>query len=121
MEWLAYSYFHFGEHKKAYDVYKELLRKPETGEKTNIAAVTKRPMSICITRVSVDTTKDDFEYHVRNMLPTANVQCVLLDTRYPSYKSFKVNVMTEDTNKLLDPDEWPQGILVRKFFTPRQS
>jgi len=29
LEWLAYSYFHFGEHKKAYDVYKELLRKPD--------------------------------------------------------------------------------------------
>ena len=28
--------------------------------------------------------------------------------------------MTETTAKLLDPDNWLQGILVRKYYNPRQ-
>ena len=54
------------------------------------------------------------------MLPNANVQCTPLKTKFPTYESFQVNVVTETTDKLLDPDEWPQGILVRKYYNPRQ-
>ena len=82
--------------------------------KSNIEAVTKRPFSIFVTRASTDSTREDIEYHVRQMLPSANIKCTPLKTRYHSYKSYQVDVITDNTDKLLDPDEWPQGILVRK-------
>ena len=90
-----------------------------TGRTTNITAITKRPFNLFISRVSPDTTSDDIMYHARRLVPNANIECVPLNTRFPTYKSFKLTVVTESIDRLLDPSNWPTGILVRKSFKPR--
>lgn len=92
-----------------------------TGRSSNIAAVKKRTWSLFISRANTETTSDDIVYHVRSIMPRANVECNQLQTRYNTYKSFKLNVVCENIETLMDPNSWPEGILVRKFFTPRSN
>ena len=44
-----------------------------------------------------------------------------LETRSQYYKSFKISVPLLDRDFLLNPNIWPQGIIVRKFFKPKFS
>ena len=83
-----------------------------TGRNSNITAVTKRPWSLFISRASPNTTTDDIAYHVRSILPRANIECTTLKTRYPSYKSYKIGVVCESIDELLDPNNWPVVIYI---------
>ena len=88
---------------------------------SNIAVVTKRPWSIFISRVSPATTSDDISFHVRSIDPVANVECIKLQTRFPTYNSFRVNIVSEGIEEIMKAYNWPQGILIRKFFPPRRG
>ena len=44
-----------------------------------------------------------------------------LETRAPWYKAFKITLAAEDRDKLLDPELWPVGVFVRKFFRAKHS
>ena len=88
---------------------------------SNISVVTKRQWSIFISRVSPATTPDDIGFHVRSIEPDANVECIKLQTRFPTYNSFRVNIVSEDIERVMNTNNWPQGILIRKFFPPRRG
>ena len=45
--------------------------------------------------------------------------CVSLESRSEWSKSFKISVDLANRNKLLEPEFWPNGIFVRKFYKPR--
>ena len=47
--------------------------------------------------------------------------CEELKSRNPSSKSFKVTLNIKDRNKLLSSDVWPEDIICRKFFSPRNN
>ena len=46
-------------------------------------------------------------------------ECVALDSRSEWSKSFKISVDLANRDKLLEPELWPNGIVVRKFYKPR--
>ena len=39
-----------------------------------------------------------------------------LNSKFPSYSSFVISCSKNHENKLLDPDEWEEGLLVRPFY-----
>ena len=69
---------------------------------SNISVVTKRPWSVFISRVSPATTPDDIGFHVRSIEPNANVECIKLQTRFPTYNSFRVNIVSEDIERVMN-------------------
>ena len=49
------------------------------------------------------------------------VTCIELSKEPSQMKSFKVSVLSAHRDKLLDADNWPENIHVRKFFKPRNG
>ena len=48
-------------------------------------------------------------------------KCESLLSKNVNYKSFKVTLNLNDRLKLLSPDVWPEGIICRKFYSPRNN
>lgn len=66
--------------------------------------------------VSVESIRD----HVSKLCEDKVIQCEELQTRYKSYKSFKVGCPVQYYDKLMDGEMWPEGILVTKFVPQRK-
>ena len=47
--------------------------------------------------------------------------CEPLETKSRWYKSYKISVLLSHRDKLLQPEFWPEGIFVRKFFKARSK
>jgi len=69
---------------------------------------------------------DTLEYdHISK--DSVKVQCVQLKSKYNTYASFSVTVMVEELvkdrviNLLMSSDGWPEGVLVRKYYTNKPS
>jgi hypothetical protein len=79
--------------------------------------LTNRPW-IFLSRISTnETTESVLKYmNERNL---NGVECVELNTRYNTYKSFRLGVTEDIENQLLDGSFWPAGALVRKFVPTR--
>ena len=45
--------------------------------------------------------------------------CIALNTRNPNHTSFKISVALADRETLLSADVWPEGVICRKFHSPR--
>ena len=48
-------------------------------------------------------------------------KCECLPSRYVNSKSFKLTLNMHDRMRLLSPDVWPEGIVCRKYFSPRKN
>ena len=46
--------------------------------------------------------------------------CESLESKSKYYESFKITAVFTDKDKLLNPEFWPMGVFVRKFFKPKQ-
>ena len=45
--------------------------------------------------------------------------CVVLESKSSNSSSFKITLNLDDRLKLLSPDAWPEGIICRRFYSPR--
>ena len=45
--------------------------------------------------------------------------CIALESKSSSSSSFKITLNLDDRLKLLSPDSWPEGIICRRFYSPR--
>lgn len=58
-------------------------------------------------------------------VPNTDIVCEKLTTKFNSYMSFHVSISTVSTDvskiykSVLCADSWPEGVLVRKFFTKK--
>ena len=59
--------------------------------------------------------------YISDEIKIDNVKCESLQSRYENSKSFKLTLNMHDRMKLLSPDVWPEGIICRKYFTPRNN
>ena len=65
---------------------------------------------------------DTIDTHIIEHCKSSNVdakKCESLPTKSEWYSSFKVSVCMTDREKILNPDFWPCGVFVRKFFRAR--
>ena len=53
------------------------------------------------------------------MSPT--ISCVKISADESKVKSFKLTVLAENEDKLLDPSVWPENIRVRRYFYSRHN
>jgi len=92
-------------------------------------------VNIFVTRLHPDTASDEISACVTDALldvlkiklPSGNVKCATLKTKFDSYASFSVTVMIEEDLKndvidlLMSGECWPEGVLVRKFYMNRNG
>jgi hypothetical protein len=93
-----------------------------TGRSTSLRGVKSTPATaaVFVTRLAPGTTEDDICDYVRSVFGV-DACSEQLRTRYNTYASFKVVVKVKHIVKLMDPVLWPEEVLVRKFFVPRNT
>lgn len=97
--------------------------KPIVGTSTssNLKVVPKEHVAhLHVSRLSPSTTNDELKDFFGELIP--NVTCEKLISRRPEiYSSFKVTLPAELLQKVLDPNFWPEGVAVNKFFMKRRQ
>ena len=80
-----------------------------------------RNMDLFIGRCELNTTIEDIKSHCRDSCNVNVIECIDLQSKSQYFKSFKINVSLSDRNRLLAPELWPEGIIVKKFFRRRSQ
>ena len=85
---------------------------------TNLKAVS-RPVHIFGTRFYPNTTKAQIAEFINNQFKSGtSVDAVKLKTRYDIYALFKISITGVLFNDCFKLENWPEGILVKKFYNP---
>lgn len=89
-----------------------------SGSNNDIMA-TQRQIQLFVSRISPSTSIGDFTAMVKTEINEA--VCEKLTSKYPEkYSSFRVSINATSFEKAKDPNMWPDGSVVSKFFQSRQ-
>jgi hypothetical protein len=76
---------------------------------------------IFISRLSADTKSESVTEYIKQ-LTSGEVLCEEVQSKFPTYKSFKVGVDIGNKGNIMNPDIWPEGVLVSNYrFHNRKS
>lgn len=78
-----------------------------------------RIMDIYVGRCSKRSVPQELVDYCKNECNIQVHECTELVTKSVHFKAFKISVKMKDRNGLLNPELWPEGILVRKYFSSR--
>ena len=67
-----------------------------------------------------ETSVQDIEEHCQSLGVTVK-KCENLPNKSQWYSSFKISAEWNDRETILNAEFWPQGVFVRKFYTPRRQ
>lgn len=95
-------------------------KKPEQATEDFLLKVVDKKVSIFISRLQPDVTKETVEQFLTDA-DVDNIECEKLKTRYETYSSFKVTLTEIFADKVLDPSFWPAGTLVKRFVTAKKT
>ena len=86
-----------------------------------ISAVPKRGKvaHIFLSRMDPETSVEEIITHVKGAFDVTP-KCEKLKTRYDTYSSFAIECIVEDPACTLNPDKWPEGALIRRYFPPKR-
>ena len=89
-----------------------------TGSKagTRLASVAQtRKVQIFVSRLEPDLLPTTLKDYVREIIDD---ECAVekLNTRFPSYSSFVVTCDFGHLESVLNPEEWEDGVIIRRFF-----
>jgi hypothetical protein len=95
------------------------------------AVVTKRQIDMFVSRLPTDTNDDDIKECVVNVMSGQfcnDVRCVRLVPKHADlYSSYHIAVMVESSHMkqaielLNNADQWPEGLIVRRYFKPKNN
>ena len=113
---------------------KPLARLPVVGRSTTASklksVVTRRPVDMFVSRLHPDTEPSDLLNCVKDVLgeDCGDIECNKLKVKYTElYASYHISVSTDVRNlkRVIDllnaADSWPEGVLVRRFFKPKDG
>ena len=69
---------------------------------------------------TLETTEFDISGHCSE-LGVVFGECENLATKAGWYRAFRIVVDDSETDDLLSAEFWPEGVFVRKFYTPRRN
>ena len=107
-------------------VHKKKKRKPSSsivGSKkasdSGIMRSAPKCLDIYIGNVNLGVDVDIVTKYIKDETNVNIKSCIALKTRNPNYTSFKISVSLNDRETLLSADVWPEGVICRKFHSPR--
>lgn len=75
-------------------------------------------VSFHVSRFKPEATEEMVKALFKETFP--EIQCEKITSKYPnSYSSFKVSIFESNRKQFLDPEIWPAGIIVSRFFQRR--
>ena len=98
---------------------KKRLKKSHIGKITDIKSVKSvKPAIVFISRLDPSTKEKDIEKFAKDQFNgLSKVICEKLITKYDTYNSFKVYLYRVTFKDSLNIDNWPEGILVKRFYS----
>lgn len=101
------------------DVPRKKRRRPIVTGKNNemVSRVKGVPKTIAlhVYRVSPNTSPKDLQEHLQDNFP--EVECESIASKHPHvYSSFKVTIFESHFRKAMDPELWPYGSCIQRFF-----
>lgn len=72
-------------------------------------------MSVFASRFSPDLDEVTLAVYLKDKL----VSCQKIDMTHNRFSSFKIKAECKDVKEMYDPELWPEGALVRRFYEPR--
>ena len=82
---------------------------------STVKAKTGRYVAVFVSRLLPETTAEEMEAFVQDTHHLSS-KCVKLDTKHHSYASFKVEVTCDTIPDMYDPEKWPVGAYVRRYY-----
>ena len=73
-----------------------------------------RTLDLYIGRADKEVIVEDITNHVINNFNINPIKVVELEIKAIDYKAFKLTI--NDRDILLNPDKWPSGIVINKFY-----
>lgn len=79
-----------------------------------------KKITLYISRLQPNTTLEDITSFLKNDFP--EVICENGQSKYPAhYSSFKITISDSNYNSIMNPDIWPKGIYINRFFRKRYN
>lgn len=73
-----------------------------------------------VTNMDPETEIDQLRDYLSTFCPDIKVE--KLKARYPElYSSFKLSLPEQDVEKIMIPENWPEGVVLNHFFQPRRN
>ena len=106
-------------------VKRKQRRKPPTigvnkSSEAKINIMKKKYVCLFMSRLSPDCTCDEVESFVTQTLNEKSLSCAKLQTRFPGHSSFKIEMHVDGDKNVFDPEIWPDGLLVRRYFIKKR-
>lgn len=78
-----------------------------------------RVADIYVGNCDLEATPETVSEYIHKEMDIVVQKCELLASKNQNSKSFKVTLKLNDRQKLLSSEVWPEGIICRKFYSPR--
>ncbi|KAG8286342.1 hypothetical protein J6590_062159 [Homalodisca vitripennis] len=91
----------------------------KTGSGTKLKTASKRSW-VFISRLDTSVTKENIESYLKDS-QIDDFLCFELETKYDTYKSFKIGVNDSAVDQIMDPEFWDEGILVKEYIPLRKQ
>ncbi|KAJ3646982.1 hypothetical protein Zmor_024537 [Zophobas morio] len=94
-------------------------KQPIVGKRSDSVTIRASPAKtyLYIRRLAKSTTAADLKGYLVEDFP--EVVCEPLENYEASHSRFKVTVNFDNLEKIYNPDYWPNGVLISRFFHPR--
>ena len=81
-----------------------------------------RFLSVFISRLDPTESIDELSLYIYiyiKSVHSVDAKCKKLKTKHDNYASFKIDVVCNNASKFFNPENWPAGVYLRKFFNPK--
>jgi hypothetical protein len=92
----------------------------KSGTASGRLRIQKQRICLFLSRLMPDVETNDIKSYIRDQFKV-DVMCEKLKTRFETYSSFKIEGFCDNVKLFYDAEQWPMGVLVRRFFPPRDS
>lgn len=91
-----------------------------TGATGNFKMIKTKLVSVFASKFSPDLEAETLRTYLKNKLGH-DVSCDKIDTVNDRYASFKVTAECNTVDVMYDPELWPDGTFVRRYYEPRKA
>jgi hypothetical protein len=101
----------------------KMRSKPLIGSSTATSTLSSIPKNVHlhVSRLSPDTEAEKLQAYLRPFVISIS-SCEKLKSKRPEvYSSFRISLPASELEKVMDPQIWPQGISINRYFFPKRN
>lgn len=98
------------------------IKKPIVIGRNNVCSLStikkevKRRNAIFVSRLAPEVDVNDILKYLKDNIKLKSARCTRLKTRYETYASFHISLEIDEYETAIDPESWPEGVLVSTFY-----